>query len=85
MLERDAGGGRSRNGDRVRKMGIKTGRAGDREIAGRGSMKPPNLSLRGKDIKLDHSATTNHGKKQLLEKLNGPSCVWACRIAFSRN
>lgn len=36
-------------------------------------MKPPNLSLRGKDIKLDHSVTTNCGNKLLGGKQNSSS------------
>lgn len=51
----------------------KTGRVGDRKIAGRGSMKPPNLTLRGKDIKLDHRVTTNQGTKQLVRRQNDSS------------
>lgn len=39
----------------------------------RGSMKPPNLTLRGNDIKLDHNVTTNRGSKQLVGKQKGSS------------
>lgn len=72
MLERGREGARWRKRDRKRKPGVKTGRAGHREIAGRGSMKPSNPILRGKDIKLKHNVTTNQGNEQLAREQNTP-------------
>lgn len=45
-------------------------------------MKPPNLLLRGKDIKLDHSVTTNCGKRQLVGKQNGSSFCLGLQCCF---
>lgn len=47
-----------RQRERERRPGIKTSS---------GSMKPPNLVLRGR---LDHNVTTNRGNKQLVGKQN---------------
>lgn len=49
------------------------GSRGFKKKTGRGSMKPPNNTLRGKHMKLDHSMTASRGNKQLVGKQNGSS------------